>query len=45
MPLDYAIGVGTFRPNNAIVFNEGAVNLMSRIMKERGIDTSLPNAP
>lgn len=37
MPIDYAIGVGTFRPNNAIVFNEDAVNLMARIMKERGI--------
>jgi len=37
MPIDYAIGVGTFRPNNAIVFNEEAVKLMSRLMKERGI--------
>jgi ankyrin repeat protein len=37
MPLDYAIGVGTFRPNNAIVFNEEAVKLMTRVMKERGI--------
>ena len=37
MPIDYAIGIGTFRPNNAIVFNEDAVKLMSRIMKERGI--------
>jgi len=37
MPLDYAIGVGTFRPNNAIVFNEDAYKLMSRVMKERGI--------
>ena len=37
MPIDYAIGVGTFRPNNAIVFNDEAVKLMSRIMKERGI--------
>ena len=37
MPLDYAIGVGTFRPNNAIVFNEDAVKLMSRLMKERSI--------
>jgi uncharacterized protein len=37
MPIDYAIGVGTFRPNNAIVFNEEAVKLMSRAMKERGI--------
>jgi ankyrin repeat protein len=37
MPLDYAIGIGTFRPNNAIVFNEDAYKLMSRVMKERGI--------
>jgi hypothetical protein len=37
MPVDYAIGVGTFRPNNAIVFNEEAVKLMFRVMKERGI--------
>src|SRR5215472_18566914 len=37
MPIDYAIGVGTFRPNNAIVFNEEAVKLMTRVMKERGI--------
>jgi uncharacterized protein len=38
MPIDYAIGVGTFRPNNAIVFNEEAVALMSRLMEERGIE-------
>jgi ankyrin len=37
MPIDYAIGIGTFRPNNAIVFNEDAYKLMSRVMKERGI--------
>ncbi len=37
MPIDYAIGVGTFRPNNAVVFNEAAVELMSRLMSERGI--------
>lgn len=37
MPIDYAIGVGTFRPNNAIVFNEAAVTLMENIMVERGI--------
>jgi ankyrin repeat protein len=37
MPIDYAIGIGTFRPNNAIVFNEDAVKLMTRLMKERGI--------
>ncbi|MGV3590645.1 MAG: ankyrin repeat domain-containing protein [Gammaproteobacteria bacterium] len=37
MPIDYAIGVGTFRPNNAIVFNEEAYELMKRLMTERGI--------
>jgi ankyrin repeat protein len=37
MPIDYAIGVGTFRPNNAIVFNEPAVTLMEQMMAERGI--------
>jgi ankyrin repeat protein len=37
MPIDYAIGVGTFRPNNAIVFNEAAVELMTKMMAERGI--------
>jgi ankyrin repeat protein len=38
MPIDYAIGVGTFRPNNAIVFNEAAVQLMEKLMAERGIE-------
>ena len=38
MPIDYAIGVGTFRPNNAIVFNEAAVTLMEKLMKEKGIE-------
>ena len=37
MPLDYAIGVGTFRPNNAIVFNEAATALMVAEMEKRGI--------
>ncbi|HTR00779.1 MAG TPA: ankyrin repeat domain-containing protein [Candidatus Acidoferrum sp.] len=37
MPIDYAIGVGTFRPNNAIVFNEAAVMLMQKEMDKRGI--------
>jgi len=37
MPLDYAIGVGTFRPNNAIVFNADAVKVMTAEMKKRGI--------
>ena len=37
MPIDYAIGVGTFRPNNAIVFNEPAYELMKAEMENRGI--------
>lgn len=37
MPVDYAIGVGTFVPNNAVIIHEDAVALMMRLMKERGI--------
>ena len=37
MPIDYAIGVGTFRPNNAIVMMEEAAALMTGLMEERGI--------
>ncbi len=37
MPVDYAIGVGTFVPNNAVIIHEPAVDLMFRLMKERGI--------
>jgi ankyrin repeat protein len=37
MPVDYAIGVGTFVPNNAVIIHEDAVALMFRMMKERGI--------
>ena len=37
MPVDYALGVGTFRPNNAIVINEGAVELMQTEMAKLGI--------
>jgi ankyrin repeat protein len=37
MPVDYAIGVGTFVPNNAVIIHEEAVALMARVMKERGI--------
>jgi ankyrin repeat protein len=37
MPIDYAIGVGTFVPNNAVIIHEAAVTLMARVMKERGI--------
>ncbi len=37
MPIDYAIGVGTFVPNNAVIIHEDAVTLMAGLMKERGI--------
>src|SRR5262249_46117702 len=37
MPIDYAIGVGTFVPNNAVIIHEDAVALMAKAMKERGI--------
>jgi ankyrin repeat protein len=37
MPVDYAIGVGTFVPNNAIIFHKDATELMTRLMKEKGI--------
>jgi hypothetical protein len=37
MPIDYAIGVGTFVPNNAVIMHADAVKLMSRLMQERGI--------
>ena len=37
MPIDYAIGVGSFRPNNAILHMEEATALMTQMMTERGI--------
>ena len=37
MPLDYAIGVGTFVPNNAVIMHEDVVKLMTDAMKESGI--------
>ncbi len=37
MPIDYAIGVGSFRPNNAILHMAEATALMTRMMAERGI--------
>jgi uncharacterized protein len=37
MPIDYAIGVGTFVPNNAVIFHGDVVQLMSDEMKKRGI--------
>ena len=37
MPLDYAIGVGTFVPNNAVIMHKDVVALMAEAMKQRGI--------
>jgi uncharacterized protein len=37
MPVDYAVGVGTFVPNNAIIMHDDAVALMMKLMQERGI--------
>jgi ankyrin repeat protein len=38
MPVDYAIGVGTFRPNNSIVNMPEAEALMFAEMEKRGIE-------
>jgi ankyrin repeat protein len=37
MPLDYAIGVGTFVPNNAVIMHRDVMELMAEEMKKRGI--------
>jgi ankyrin repeat protein len=37
MPLDYAIGVGTFVPNNAVIMHNDVVQYLTGVMKERGI--------
>jgi hypothetical protein len=37
MPIDYAIGVGTFVPNNAVIPHFDVIELMSKKMKELGI--------
>jgi ankyrin repeat protein len=37
MPVDYAIGVGTFVPNNAVIMHSDVVKYLSDVMKERGI--------
>jgi len=37
MPIDYAIGVGTFVPNNAVIMHTDVVNYLTQAMKERGI--------
>src|SRR5580658_4169649 len=37
MPIDYAIGVGTFVPNNAVIMHTDVVQYLSQVMRERGI--------
>jgi len=38
MPLDYAIGVGTFVPNNAVIIHGDVMKLMTEEMAKRGIE-------
>ncbi|MBZ5674997.1 MAG: ankyrin repeat domain-containing protein [Acidobacteriia bacterium] len=38
MPIDYAIGVGTFVPNNAVIMHKDVMDLMAGEMKKRGIE-------
>ena len=38
MPIDYAIGVGTFVPNNAVIIHREVMDLMAGEMKKRGIE-------
>jgi len=38
MPIDYAIGVGTFVPNNAVIIHRDVMELMAQEMKKRGIE-------
>jgi ankyrin repeat protein len=40
MALDYAIGVGTFVPNNAVIMHNDVVKYLTDVMKERGIKHS-----
>ena len=37
MPVDYAIGVGTYLPNNSVEYHQETAELMLRLMKEKGI--------
>ncbi len=37
MPIDYAIGVGTFVPNNAVIMHTDVVKLMTEEMAKRGV--------
>jgi ankyrin repeat protein len=37
MPIDYAIGVGTFVPNNAVIIHHDVLEYMTDEMKKRGI--------
>jgi ankyrin repeat protein len=37
MPVDYAIGVGSFLPNNSVEYHAESTELMMKLMAERGI--------
>ena len=38
MPIDYAIGVGTFVPNNAVIIHHDVLEYLADEMKKRGIE-------
>jgi ankyrin repeat protein len=38
MPIDYSIGVGTFVPNNAVIPHPDVIELMTKKMRELGIE-------
>jgi ankyrin repeat protein len=38
MPIDYAIGVGTFVPNNAVIIHHDVLEYLAAEMKARGIE-------
>lgn len=38
MALDYAIGVGTYVPNNAVIIHDDVVKLITAAMKQKGIE-------
>jgi hypothetical protein len=42
MPIHYAIGAGTFVPNNAVIMHGDVVKLMADAMKQRGIKHTTP---
>jgi hypothetical protein len=42
MPVDYAIGVGTFVPNNAVIMHDDVVKYRMKLMQECGLKHTTP---